>query len=123
MHRRSKGCENADSSKCTHKTIGSTVKVYYVFHPLHGQELEVACRPRREDGCVTVIDPEGVRLKIPGWMLLSEAERHALSNQAAISGSALIGLCDLIGIDSGQDTVDSTQAPGVRPMAGDKQQR
>ncbi len=90
--------------------MGSTVKVYYRFHPLHGQELEVACRPRREDGCVTVIDPEGVRLKIPAWMLLPEAAWHSLSSEAAISDHALLRLCDLIGIESVQDTVDPTQA-------------
>ena len=88
--------------------------MYYLFHPLHGQELEVACRPRREDGCVTVIDPEGVRLKIPAWMLVAEAARHSLSSGAAISGIALVRLCDLIGVESVQDTADQTQAGGIR---------
>jgi len=94
-----------------------------MFHPLHGQELEVACRPRREDGCVTVIDAEGVRLKIPVWMLLPEAEGHGLSNQAAISGSALLRLCDLVGIESVQDTVGPTQAGGVRDSRKDSKMR
>jgi len=88
--------------------MGSRVTVHYRFHPLHGQQLEVACRPRREDGRVTVIDPTGVRLKIPGWMLLPEAARHSLSCEAAISDRALLRLCDLIGIES--VSVDSTQA-------------
>jgi len=86
------------------------VKVHYRFHPLHGQELEVACRPGRDAGLVTVIDPEGVRLKIPGWMLLPEAARHSLSSEAAISDRALLGLCDLIGIELVQETVDQTVA-------------
>jgi len=97
--------------------------VYYLFHPLHGQELEVACRPRREDGCVTVIDPEGVRLKIPAWMLVAEAARHGLSGEAAISGSALLRLCDLVGIESVQDTVDPTEARGVRDLKKDSKRR
>ena len=97
--------------------------MYYAFHPLHGKELEVACRPRREDGCVTVIDPEGVRLKIPAWMLLPEAARHGLSSEAAIGGNALLGLSDLIGIESVQDTVDSTQAAGIRDLKEDSKMR
>ena len=86
------------------------VKVHYRFHPLHGQELEVACRPGRDGSRVTVIDPEGVRLKIPDWMLLPEAARHSLSSEAAISDRALLRLCDLIGIESAQETVVPTQA-------------
>ncbi len=85
--------------------MGSMVKVHYRFHPLHGQELEVACRPRRDDGRVTAIDPVGVHLKIPAWMLLPEAARHSLSNEAAICDRALLRLCDLIGIESVQETV------------------
>jgi hypothetical protein len=90
--------------------MGSMVKVHYRFHPLHGQELEVACRPGRDAGLVTVIDPEDVRLKIPGWMLLPEAARHSLSSEAAISDRALLGLCDLIEIELVQETVDQTVA-------------
>lgn len=99
------------------------VKVYYPFHPLHGQELEVAYRARREDGCVTVIDPEGVRLQIPAWMLVAEAARHCLSSEAAISGSALLRLCDLVGIEFVQETVDPTQAGGIRDLKDDSKIR
>ena len=97
--------------------------MYYAFHPLHGKELEVACRPRRENGCVTVIDPEGVRLKSPAWMLVAEAARYGLSSEAAISGSALLRLCDLLGIESVQDTVDPTQAVGIRDWKKDSKKR
>jgi hypothetical protein len=99
------------------------VKVSYRFHPLHGQELEVACGPRREGGHVTVIDPEGVRLKIPAWMLLPEAARHSLSSKAAISDRALLSLCDLIGIESVRGTVDPTQAGSIRDSAKDSKKR
>jgi len=87
-------------------------KVYYPFHPLHGQELEVSCRARRENDWVTVIDPAGVPLKIPTWMLLPEAGRHGLSNEAAISGRAWLGLCDLLGVEVIHDTVAETPAAG-----------
>ena len=103
--------------------MGSTVQVYYPFHPLHGQELEVAYRARREDGCVTVIDSEGVRLQIPAWMLVAEAARHCLSSEAAISGSALLRLCDLVGIEFVQETVDPTQADGIRDLKDDSKIR
>jgi len=82
--------------------------VCYLFHPLHGQELAVACRPRRENGCVTVIDPDGVQLKIPVWMLLPEAEWHGLAKEAAISGSALLRVCDVLGVESFHDTIVET---------------
>ena len=72
---------------------------------------------------MTVIDPDGVRLKIPAWMLLPEAAGHSLSDQAAISGSALLRLCDLIGIESALDTVDPTQPESIRDSDSDAKKR
>jgi hypothetical protein len=86
--------------------------VYYPFHPLHGQEVEVSCRARRENDWVMVSDPQGVPLKIPAWMLLPEAARYGLSNQATIGGSAWLGLCDLLGGEFIQDTV--AEIPAAR---------
>jgi hypothetical protein len=79
--------------------------VYYPFHPLHGQEVSVACRGRRQDDPVTVIDPQGVQLKVPAWMLLPDAARHGLSREAVISGTAWLRLCDLLGIEATHDVV------------------
>jgi hypothetical protein len=46
-------------------------------------------------------------------MLVGEAARYGLSSQAAISGSALLRLCDLVGIESIPHTVDPTPAGGI----------
>ena len=70
------------------------VKVYYRFHPLHGQEVFRTAQDR--DGAVTVKDPAGNRLKIPMWMLAPDAGRFKLSPQATLSVSALLLLLELL---------------------------
>ena len=98
--------------------------MYYPFHPLYGREVEVSCRTRRQHDPVTVIAPDGVQLKIPAWMLLPEAARYDLSNQAAISGSAWLRLCDLLGVESVLDTDEENQTEAIddshRPSCDDK---
>jgi len=59
-----KGHEHADETNHTQKTISSTVKIYYCFHPLHGQELQVLNSPKDGEGAVTVEDLTGAGLKI-----------------------------------------------------------
>jgi hypothetical protein len=90
--------------------VGLRTKVYYPFHPLHGQEVELAWRARRVNDAATVIDREGVQRKMPAWMLSPEAARHCLSDKAAISASAWLALCELLGDESIHPTVDETQA-------------
>ena len=93
----------------------STVRVHYRFHPLHERELEVVCTPRAAEGAVTVVDPTGRRLKIPSWMLSSEAAELHLSEQARISVSALRNLAELltcgVALRTG-DTTNDSLAPG-----------
>ena len=77
-------------------TISSRVKVYYPFHPLNGLELDVVCKSRKGDGAVTVADPEGIRLKIPVWMVWPQAAQIELSEKAEISARALLELVHLL---------------------------
>ena len=88
--------------------------MHYRFHPLHGQQVQILYRARRENDWVAVIDPQGIQLKIPAWMLLPEASQYDLSNQAEISAIALLRLCDLLGIEANEDMVDATKPAGSR---------
>jgi len=74
--------------------------------------VEVPYRSRRGNDSVTIIDPQGVQLKIPAWMLLPEASRYDLSNEAAISAVALLRLCDLLGIEAIHDMDDERKPAG-----------
>lgn len=76
--------------------MGSRITVYYPFHPLHGQELNVVHLPRRNDGAVVVTDPTGVRLKIPLWMALPQAAEYKLSKEIKIKAAALVALSNLL---------------------------
>ncbi|MGD8848030.1 MAG: hypothetical protein PVI54_21085 [Desulfobacteraceae bacterium] len=45
---------------------------------------------------LTVIDPEGGRLKVPAWMAMPLAECFRLGDEAEISVRALLSLADLL---------------------------
>ena len=70
--------------------------MYYPFHPLQGCELDVINKPKKEDGAVTVIAPDGARLKIPIWMVSPQAAQIELSEKAEISVRALVALVHLL---------------------------
>ena len=62
-----------------------TVTVYYPFHPLRRQSLEVLVWPRQAHLSVTVRAPDGSALKIPLWMLEPAAARIELREQVELS--------------------------------------
>ncbi len=70
--------------------------MYYPFHPLQGCELNVINKPKKEDGAVTVIAPDGASLKIPIWMVSPQAAQIELSEKAEISARALLELVHLM---------------------------
>jgi hypothetical protein len=70
--------------------------VHYRFHPHHGLELEVVCRPRHADGSITIVDPVGAPLKVPAWMVSPGAGRFSLAKQASVATDALMELSDLL---------------------------
>ncbi len=47
---------------------------------------------------MTIIDPNGVRMKIPSWMTMPQAANHRLADHAAICPRALLFLSDLVEI-------------------------
>jgi len=65
--------------------LPSTVTVYYPFHPLRRQTLEVLTWPRQAHLSVTVRAPDGSALKIPLWMLEPCAARIELREQVELS--------------------------------------
>ena len=78
-------------------THGARVTVHYRFHPLCGRELEIISTPRSADGgAVMVADPTGRRLKIPCWMLSTEAGELGLTAQAVVGVRALLNLAELL---------------------------
>ena len=84
------------ASNPLHNTRGLTVRVYYPFHPLNGLDLEVACMARDESGPMTVVAPDGDRLKIPQWMLSPAAASASLTSCAVLSTAALLALAALV---------------------------
>ncbi len=70
--------------------------MYYPFHPLWGCELDVINKPKKEDGAVTVIAPDGASLKIPIWMVSPQAAQIELSEKAEISARSLLELVHLL---------------------------
>ena len=62
----------------------STATVYYPFHPLRRQTLEVLVWPRQAHLSVTVRAPDGSTLKIPLWMLDPAAARIDLRDQVEL---------------------------------------
>ncbi len=70
--------------------------VYYPFHPLHGHELNVACRPRNPVLPVTVVDEADTGLRIPAWMLAPEAAHYQLAEHATLDAQTLRALAALL---------------------------
>ena len=54
------------------------------------------CKPKRGVGALTVIDPQGSRLKIPSWMVSAQASGYHLSQRAEIGIRALLALTNLL---------------------------
>ena len=99
VRRRVRHSECADGTTAVHSTLSADtthIRVFYSFHPLHGYSLRVTRRPKRGDGAVSVIDPAGRRLKIPVWMVCADAADITVSDQAHLSGEALLKLVSLI---------------------------
>ena len=95
------------------------MQVLYPFHPLHGATLQLIRRPMREDGAVTVLDPNGRRLKIPTWMLSAEAADARIAQQAYLSKPALQRLAELLAIRlPTEDNVHDNLLPRVAGPPG-----
>jgi len=95
------------------------VRVLYPFHPLHGTSLQLIRRPKHEAGAVTVLDPNGRRLKIPTWMLSAEAADARIVEQAYLSKHALQSLADLMAIRlPAEDNVHDNLLPRVAGPPG-----
>jgi hypothetical protein len=71
------------------------------------------CKHRGGHGAITVIHPDGNRLKIPIWMVDSRASEYKLSEQAEISVDALVSLVNLI-----ETLVSAGKLPGHDINAG-----
>jgi hypothetical protein len=93
--------ENAheDDRRLPHNTLSAakadSVCVHYSFHPLCGQELRVFVATRSPDGAVTVEDAKQKRLKIPLWMVATNAARFELADAPTLDAQALLRLVEL----------------------------
>jgi len=85
-----------DETTLHHKTTSSRIKIYYPFHPLCGVEVEIACKPKKGDGAITITDSQGIRMKIPSWMTDPECFNYKISDQSEISVRALFTLACFI---------------------------
>ena len=97
--RRARRRARGDDGTRTHNTPSAEtthVRVFYAFHPLHGVSLRVVRRPKLGDGAVCVSDPTGRRLKIPVWMLSSDAAEMTIAERAHLSRDALLRLTSLL---------------------------
>ncbi|MGA8023071.1 MAG: hypothetical protein WB990_08895 [Candidatus Acidiferrales bacterium] len=74
---------------------GESVCVFYPFHPLHGQQLQVFVTARSQNGAVTVEDQHQNRLRIPLWMLTPDAARFELQDTPTLDARALLRLVEL----------------------------
>jgi len=89
-----------DGDTRAHNTLSAEtthVQVFYPFHPLHDKTLQVICRPKAGDGAVTVLEPNGSRLKIPVWMLSSDCAGVEIENKPHLGKDALLSLESLLG--------------------------
>jgi hypothetical protein len=111
---------DADDATVKHNTLSADathVQVFYPFHPLHGYSLRISRRPKRGDGAVSVIDPAGKRLKIPVWMLLSDAAAITIAEKARLSRESLLNLTSLLerhAVSGISDNLLQTSADGCK---------
>jgi hypothetical protein len=118
--RREPGNVNAGGATVKHNTLSADathVQVFYPFHPLHGYSLRISRRPKRGDGAVSVIDPVGKRLKIPVWMLLSDAAAITIAEKACLSRESLLNLTSLLerqAVSGISDNLLQTSADGCK---------
>jgi len=97
---------DGDGTIRAHNTLSAEtthVQVFYPFHPLHGDTLQIVRRPKRGDGAVSVIDPTGRRLKIPVWMLLPECAEIRITERPDLSKQALLSLTSLLSTPNGPE--------------------
>jgi hypothetical protein len=104
------------------------VRVYYPFHPLHGRELEVFASCRSADGAVTVEDRSGRRLKIPRWMVATDAAQCELSREVTLDARSLLLLVELMELHGDklpakevsfqEECRESTLVTGANPSEG-----
>ena len=76
----------------------SEVTVHYPFHPLVNRTLSVVRWPRRAGQAVTVLDPDGVAMKIPLWMLQAQAAHIETGEQILLPGHVLLELVELFDV-------------------------
>ena len=113
---------DGDGTIRAHNTLSAEtthVQVFYPFHPLHGDTLQIVRRPKRGDGAVSVIDPTGRRLKIPVWMLLPECAEIRITERPDLSKQALLSLTSLLSTpngpeDHGRDNLLQTAVDGCK---------
>ena len=96
QRRRNAGGDDGTHAHNTLSADNTAVQVFYPFHPLHGDTLQILRRPKRGDGAVCVMDPAGRRLKIPVWMLLPECAGIRISQRPHLGKEALLSLASLI---------------------------
>ena len=105
-----------DEAILTHNTLSADithVQVCYPFHPLYGYNLRVLRRPKRGDGAVLVLDSAGKRLKIPVWMVLSNANSIIVTEQARLSKESLLNLTLLFEQWNASGNSDNLLQPSV----------
>ena len=91
--------------------------MYYQYHPLHGQEVEVVRAVRHGiDPSVVVRLGDGIQVAMPCWML-DVHKCAALKEEASprVSIEALVALADLIDLHRAElaDTSGSSPQPGA----------
>lgn len=96
------------------------VTVHYPFHPLYKHSLKPTVWPRRSDGTATVCHPDGKPLKIPLWMLQTEAAQLHLKEQPEIPFNARLTLeetlreCSTVKANDSQEHHHATSHPRPR---------
>ena len=108
--------EHGDDAILTHNTLSADithVQVCYPFHPLYGYNLRVLRRPKGGDGAVLVLDSAGKRLKIPVWMVLSNANSIIVTEQARLSKESLLNLTLLFEQWNASGNSDNLLQPSV----------